>query len=153
MPAPPHDDQVSIGRALGVACAFDEQCGSGRCSATGAACGTCVVHTTRGLGPGAPCRIQQMGEPPQPLCDDALFCRGGLTDHGTCAARIALSQPCTTADTCVGGAACVRGACVVATPAPRPFRIEGEACSRDAYLGRACAPDLECRRGHCAPSC
>jgi hypothetical protein len=148
---------------VGAACAFDEDCKSGLCSAgesTGT-CGQCLdVHglgescddVRTGCRRSASCRNgtcvsnkKTLGEgcPLGPLhedieaCDDELYCMAPLGgDSGECAKRIAPGGGCAGHDPpCVLGFVCFNGACVD----QRTLAGEGESC-----LSLRCAAGLGC---------
>jgi hypothetical protein len=126
-------------RKMGVACAFDEQCGSGRCSAdvNGGGCGVCLDVRKLGescVGPdeicnlsaacengvceskrsllGASCSVGGKGGDP---CDDELYCDRPIGNQGTCVAPVAVGGACELSSSkCVTGAACDEsGVCAI----------------------------------------
>jgi hypothetical protein len=125
-------------RKAGVACAFNKQCVSGRCSADlpGGGCGVCLDVRKLGESCGGPdqscndsadcvngvCKSRKKllgesctsggkgGDP----CDDELYCDLPLGYQGTCAAPVAVGGSCEPSSRCVKGAYCDEsGVCTV----------------------------------------
>ena len=155
---------VSATPASGIACAFDDQCGAGRCSANGDGCGVCLTPRKLGevcSGPldtcarsatctdavcvstkkvvGQTCALGPGGLLPVDLkeCDDELYCEASevTSTSGICRGAREKGEVCPLFVECGSGLRCVDGTC-----APGPGAL-GEPCG--PYPG--CANDtLEC---------
>jgi hypothetical protein len=152
-------------RKAGVACAFNKQCVSGRCSADvpGGGCGACLDVRKLGESCGGPdqtcnesavcekgvckskwrvlgesCRIEAKGGDP---CDDELYCDGPPGQQGTCAAPIAAGGSCEPPSSkCVKGAYCDESGVCAVPPA--------DSCVlRPCGAGSFCDDHKTCRRG------
>jgi hypothetical protein len=85
--------------AVGGACRYDAQCGSGLCHhASGAACGHCATPGSTG----APCTTADD-------CSGNLLCAG----NGTCQPPAPASGACSTTAPCGQGLACLMGTCTM----------------------------------------
>ena len=156
---------VSATPANGIACAFDDQCEAGRCSASGDGCGVCLTPRKLGEACGGPldacarsatctdgvcvstkkvvgqtCALGPGGLLPedQKECDDELYCEASeVTDtSGICRAARGKGEACSSLFAqCGSGLRCVDDTCVLGPGAL------GEPCG--PYPG--CADDtLEC---------
>ena len=154
-------------RAVGAACAFDDQCDSSRCSGDPIAgtCGACVAvqalgesctgpnegcspsavcddgvcRSTRKLA-GEACGLEPKGGD-RHECDDELYCAPleGAFTMGTCTARIALGGACVGyIDGCVRGAQC--GTSNQCEPIPTEGCTHGSGCA----AGTHCGVDAKC---------
>jgi hypothetical protein len=156
---------VSATPTKGMACAFDEQCGGGRCSASGAGCGVCLTPRKLGevcTGPldacarsatctddvcvstkkvvGQTCALGPGGLLPvdQKECDDELYCEASevTSTSGICRAAHGIGDVCSSLFVqCRSDLQCVDDTCV-----PGPGSL-GEPCGPYPR----CADDtLEC---------
>ncbi|APR77806.1 Thiamin-phosphate pyrophosphorylase [Minicystis rosea] len=146
----------STGRALGEACAFDDQCDSLRCSgdATVGTCGACVAIQPLGepcTGPlqgcsrsaicadgvcrslrkvlGEACALGPKGEDTSD-CDDELYCAriDGSSMAGTCTARTPEGSACESyLGTCAQGTSCGVASHRCEVPAPGTC-VDGWSC-------------------------
>ncbi len=139
--------------AEGSGCAYDEQCESGFCAATGAgfdgellkypSCGTCARRPLVG----DPCSALESG------CDvlsttmrgDSLVCDPAA---GKCVVRKPLGEACTFADACDSGLTCNAGRCVTAASGTIKLLATGAECGAADTI---CSGGEWCKRSSTAP--
>jgi hypothetical protein len=137
----------------GGSCGLDIEglvCSAGtECVLDPSLCGVCTALA----GTDQPCTA------PELTCGAAAVCA-----EGVCRARLAVGAGCAGTDACVLGASCEGGTCVgsqvvrlgdacdAAHRCPYLTRCAGGTCRLTACLGGACASDVDCASGWCAPS-
>jgi hypothetical protein len=144
-------------RSPGAACAFDEECATGRCALDACDDTQCCPGSCKGppVGAGSACERH----------DD---CLGGLycSTDGTCAKDAGANAPCSADVACDLGLACVSGICrsLPRMGEPCPYgrcadvgaRCASGTCVPVGLAGDTCMDDSECSQyarcdgGHCA---